>query len=62
MELMLRYPTPLLPPIIIEGYVGVLQVLIDRSRKPQGKIRLVGIDTDESGRSTATFLAEGWLR
>jgi hypothetical protein len=62
MELVLRYPTPLLPDIIIDGYVGVLQVLIDRSRKPQGKIRLIGIDTDAAKRSSATFLAEGWLR
>jgi hypothetical protein len=62
LEMVLRYPTALLPPIIIEGYVGVWQALIDRSRKPEGKIRLVGIEVDSAQTSTATFLAEGWLR
>lgn len=63
LELRLIYPPTLLPPIIIEqGYVAVWQALVDRSRRPEGKVRLSGVEHDAARGSTATFLAEGWLR
>jgi len=52
-------PTGLFPDLLIDGYAGVLQGLIDRSRKPEGRASR-GPVTTEGAKTVATYLLAGW--
>lgn len=62
LEICLEYPEPLWPDLIVKGYVSVFQALVDRSSKPDARVRLIAIDTIAPGKRKAKYLAEGWLR
>ncbi|MBL8683590.1 MAG: hypothetical protein JNK05_30750 [Myxococcales bacterium] len=54
-----EFATGLFPELIVEGYAGVLQGLIDRSRKPEGRATRSGL-TVRGARTVASYLLNGW--
>jgi hypothetical protein len=52
-------PTGLFDELIYDGYEGVLQGLIDRSRKPQGRAELGAIER-EAGMTRVRYHLGGW--
>ncbi len=53
------FATGLFPELIVEGYAGVLQGLIDRSRKPEATVIRTG-ETTHGANTTASYLVSGW--
>lgn len=52
-------PTGLFPELLIDGYAGVLQGLIDRSRKPEGRATRGPVSV-EGANTVATYVLAGW--
>lgn len=54
-----RFATGLFPELLVDGYAGVLQGLIDRSRKPEGRAARSGL-TVQGSTTVASYLLSGW--
>ena len=59
LRLELDVPDGLFHELILDGYTGVIQGLIDRSRKPEGRASRV-LTTARAGRTLAQYDLSGW--
>lgn len=58
-EVEMRFRKGILPELIVDGYVGVVQGLVDRSRLPQARAERSGL-RHEGDYSFATYRIGGW--